>query len=378
MSDKIFVEKLVKKFKNNNQFEIEELNNINEISNKNLNLLSNFIFQFTRNSFKNITFSKNIFIPITHLCRNQCSYCGFREEPSKNGQILMKIPKIKKLLEKAKKFDCKEILLTFGEKPEEKYPELHEELIKMGYNSLHEYHLKICNMALEMGLLPHSNPGLLTIKELENLKEVNSSMGLMLESSSKRLCEKGGPHENSPSKIPEKRLEMIEHAGNLKIPFTTGILIGIGEIFPERVASLIEIKKLHEKYGHIQEIIIQNFLPKEGTKMENMKPIPIEQLIRTIITARLIFRDSMSIQVPPNLTLYNLDEILQVGINDLGGISPITLDEINPEMRWPSEEELKKICQRNRLKLKARLPVYPQFINSEFVSHKILKIIESY
>ena len=369
---------LIHKFKTNENIQISDLKVIENLRLNELKSLKHLLFDFTWKTFGHVTFSKNIFIPVTYLCRNNCSYCGFRKEPSKFGKLIMSLSEIKLLLEKAKKNDCKEILLTFGEKPEEKYPEIRDELTKIGYTSLHEYHLHICNIITDSGLLPHSNPGLLTFKELDELKKVNASMGLMLESSSERLCDEGGPHEKSPSKMPKKRIEMIKNAGKLKIPFTTGILIGIGETFSERVESLIEIKKLHQKYGHIQEIIIQNFLPKKGTEMEHVNHVPIDEIIKTIMIARLIFRDTMSIQVPPNLTIYNLDEILGSSINDLGGISPITLDEINPEMKWPTEEELNHSCKKNGLTLKERLPVYPQFINSEFLSQKVLKIIKSF
>ena len=378
MSKDKYVDRLIKIFKSKDDFESSDLDEIQTISKKNLASLTNFLFIFTKSSFQSITFSKNIFIPVTYLCRNNCSYCGFRKEISELDKLIMKISEIKNFLKKAKDFDCKEVLLTFGEKPEEKYPEILDELVRMGYQSLHEYHVELCNIIIEYGLLPHSNPGLLTFGELVNLKKVNASMGLMLESSSERLCIKGGPHEKSPSKLPKKRLEMIQNAGKLRIPFTTGILIGIGETFSERIDSLMKIKKIHEKYGHVQEIIIQNFLPKIGTKMENVKPVSIDEIIKTIVVARLIFRDKMSIQVPPNLTFYDIDEILTSGINDLGGISPITLDEINPEMKWPTENNLKQTCQKYGLKLEERLPVYPQYINSEFLSEKILKNITSF
>ena len=369
---------LLNRYKSGNKLTIDDFLKIEYVNKKTLKLLQEEVFNFIKKHFRKITFSKNIFLPITYLCRNNCSYCGFRKEVSEVNKLIMDLPEIKNLLERAIKFNCKEVLLTFGEKPEEKYPEMRDELARMGYESLHEYHVDICDIIIDKGLLPHSNPGLLTFGELENLKTNNASMGLMLESSSESLCNKGGPHEKSPSKLPKKRLEVIENAGKLKIPFTTGILIGIGDSFSERVDSLMQIKRIHEKYGHIQEIIIQNFLPKIGTEMENVKPVLIDEIIKTIIVARLMFRDKMSIQVPPNLIYYDLDEILISGINDLGGISPITLDEVNPEMKWPTELKLKITCQKHGLKLEERLPVYPQYINSEFLSEKILKNIASF
>ena len=373
-SEMLFLTGLIHKFYSQDRILLEDLSIINRLEVKDLGIIKRKLFDFTWNLYKSITFSKNIFVPLINLCRNECYYCGFRKNPSDPEVKLLKISEVKDLLNKAKEFNCKEVLLTFGEKPEEKYPEVLDELKKIGdFNSLHEYHMNICEMILNEGLLPHSNPGLLTFDELKDLKEVNASMGLMLESSSKRLCESGGPHEKSPTKNPEKRLEMIENAGKLKIPFTTGILIGIGETFTERIESLLDIRELHEKYGHIQEIIIQNFHPKMGTRMENRRPLSINEIIKTIYCARLIFKDTLSIQVPPNLNVHHLDILLFSGINDLGGISPITLDEINPEMRWPQIQKLEELCNNYGVKLEERLPVYPKYINSKFLSQKVLK-----
>ncbi|MHA1785227.1 MAG: 7,8-didemethyl-8-hydroxy-5-deazariboflavin synthase subunit CofG [Candidatus Helarchaeota archaeon] len=338
--------------------------------------LRKYSYELTKEYSNYITFSKNIFIPITNICRNKCSYCGFRKEPFDPEARLMNFSEIKELLKQAKMNDCKEVLLTFGEKPEDKYPIFRKMLKDLGnYSSLHEYHLDICKLVIETGLLPHSNPGLLSSNELKEMKEINASMGLMLESSSEKLCDKGGPHEKSPSKHPKIRIKMIEDAGRLKIPFTTGILIGIGETFLDRIKSLLEIRRINEKYGHIQEIIIQNFVPKKNTEMQDLNSVPIEELMKIIVIARLIFKDSIPIQVPPNLTFSNLDKLLMSGINDLGGISPITLDEINPEMKWPTVQLLESICNKFGFHLKERLPVYPKFINNEFLSEKVLKIV---
>jgi len=376
-SEMLFLTGLIHKFYSKDSIHLKDLEIIDRLEVKDLGILKRKLFDFTWNLYKSITFSKNIFVPLINLCRNECYYCGFRKEPSDPDAKLLNISEIKDLLNQAKEFNCKEVLLTFGEKPEEKYPEVLDKLNEIGdFNSLHEYHMHVCKMILDEGLLPHSNPGLLTFDELKDLKGVNASMGLMLESSSNKLCKNGSPHEKSPSKNPQKRLEMIENAGRLKIPFTTGILIGIGENFTERVESLLAIRDLHERYGHIQEIIIQNFHPKMETRMVNTRPLSINEIIKTIYCARLIFKDSLSIQVPPNLNVHHLDILLFSGINDLGGISPVTLDEINPEMKWPQIQKLEELCNNYGVTLKERLPVYPRFISSEFLSQKVLKNVQ--
>ncbi len=370
---------LIDKFLNNEKIELEDLMVIEHLNKDNLEKIEHIISDFTWNKYESLTYSRNYFIPLTNMCRNDCSYCGFRVVPSDPYAHIYSPEEIIEELKWANFHKCKEVLITFGEKPESKYPEFIERLRKFGdYNSLHEYHLDVCKIILEQGFLPHSNSGLLTNDELKDLKEVNASMGLMLESSSERLCEKGGPHEKSPSKHPKKRLEMIENAGKLKIPFTTGILIGIGETFTERIESLLSIQEIHEKYGHIQEIIIQNCLPYEGTRMWGKKPISIKDILKVIYCARLIFRDTLSIQVPPNLNLSNIDKLLFSGINDLGGISPITKDAINPNSEWPEISELKEYCKEKGLKLKERLAVYPKYMNEDFLSQKVLKNIKRF
>ncbi|MCP8309516.1 MAG: 7,8-didemethyl-8-hydroxy-5-deazariboflavin synthase CofG [archaeon] len=311
---------------------------------------------------KRITYSRKIFIPLTNICRNRCGYCGFRKEPDDNDAEIMEPSKVLSFAKAGSKANCTEALFTLGEKPEQRYQEVSEELKRSGYNSILEYLRDMCEMVIKKtGLLPHSNPGVMTKSELADLKDVNASMGLMLENVSNRLCDKGGPHEFSPSKRPELRLATIENAGQLKIPFTTGLLIGIGESPEEIIDSLYAIKKINEKYGHIQEIIIQNFRAKPKTPMESHSEPDVKDIVKTIALARLIFLGKMNIQAPPNLS-NEYSAYLSAGINDWGGISPVTKDFVNPEAPWPEIKVLKRVTEQKGFELKARLPVYPEFI----------------
>ncbi|MCP8317425.1 MAG: 7,8-didemethyl-8-hydroxy-5-deazariboflavin synthase CofG, partial [archaeon] len=311
---------------------------------------------------KRITYSRKIFIPLTNICRNRCGYCGFRKEPDDNDAEIMKPSKVLSFAKAGSKAHCTEALFTLGEKPEQRYQEVSEELKRLGYNSTLEYLRDMCEIVIKKtGLLPHSNPGVMEKSELADLKEVNASMGLMLENVSNRLCDKGGPHEFSPGKRPELRLATIENAGQLKIPFTTGLLIGIGEFPDEIIDSLYAIKEINEKYGHIQEIIIQNFRAKPKTPMESHPEPNVKDIVKTIALARLIFLGKMNIQAPPNLS-NEYGAYLSAGINDWGGISPVTKDFVNPEAPWPEIKALKRITEQKGFELKARLPVYPEFI----------------
>lgn len=311
---------------------------------------------------KCITYSRKIFIPLTNICRNRCGYCGFRKEPDDKDAEIMEPSKVLSFAKAGSKTHCTEALFTLGEKPEQRYPEVNEKLKKLGYNSTLGYLRDMCEKVIKKtGLLPHSNPGVMTKSELADLKEVNASMGLMLENVSDRLCNEGGPHEFSPSKGPELRLATIENAGQLKIPFTTGLLIGIGEFPDEIVDSLYTIKEINEKYGHIQEIIIQNFKAKPKTPMESYPEPDVKDIAKIIALARIIFLGKMNIQAPPNLS-NEYSDYLSAGINDWGGVSPVTKDFINPEAPWPEIEALRRITEQKGFKLKARLPIYPEFI----------------
>ena len=326
---------------------------------------------------RRITYSKNVFLPLTDICRNECGYCTFKKSPdAENARILMNYEEIFAILNEADKWRCKEALFTFGERPEE-IEEVKIALEDSGYGSMVEYLHFICDETLKnTGILPHSNPGILKKRELKILKEVNASMGLMLETTSKRLM-KTVVHEKSPGKNPDLRIKNIKNAGKLKIPFTTGLLIGIGETIEERAESLLEIKRLNDKYGHIQEIIIQNFKPKPGIPMGSWKEPSLMEMIKMVAVTKLLFPHT-GIQVPPNLNKHNAQVFLLAGADDWGGVSPVTPDYVNPEAPWPELDYLKIITEEIGLFLDERLPVYPNFINKTFLSEKIRNKINSF
>ncbi len=350
------------------RLELEDLHSLSQLANS-------FRKQFFGDT---ITFSRNVFIPLVNLCRNKCAYCGFRREPWEKDARLLTPKEVKSMLIRGKRANCSEALFTFGERPEEKYPSVKRKLYEMGYSSIIEYLYNMCLMALKIGLLPHSNPGVLVEDEIKALKEVNASMGLMLENISERLCMVGGPHEHSPGKHPKLRLNTLIYAGKCKIPFTTGLLIGIGETMEEVIESLQAIRSIHEKYGHIQEVIIQNFSPKDNTPMRNYPPPNLEYFSKIVALARLMLPSDISIQVPPNLNAGNIPYLIKMGANDLGGISPVSPDYINPSDPWPKIEVLEKIVKNEGCILRERLPVYPIFIRKEgFLSDKVAEVVAS-
>lgn len=322
-----------------------------------------------------ITFSKNVFLPLTEVCRNTCGYCTFRKDPSQLGDRLLMLPtEIILKLRNSEKYGCKEALFTFGERSDET-KEIKNILEKLGFENMSEYLYHVCQETLKKtGLLPHSNPGVISKKELEMLREVNASMGMMLENCSPRLMQTEA-HKKSPGKNPWLRIQTIENAGKLKIPFTTGILIGIGETLQERAESLLELRRIQDKYGHIQEIIIQNFRSKPGIPMENHPEPSLLEILKTVAVAKTIFPD-VSIQVPPNLNRDTAQMFLLAGADDWGGVSPVTRDYVNPEAPWPEIDELKRLTHETGFSMEERLPVYPQFINSEFLSAIVLEKIE--
>ena len=324
-----------------------------------------------------ITYSKNAFLPLTNICRNDCGYCTFKKNPEdKEVIILMNYEEIFAILKEADKWGCKEALFTFGEYPDNT-AEVKETLADLGYSNIIEYLYFICDETLQKtGLLPHSNPGILKKSELKKLREVNASMGLMLETTSKRLM-KTVVHEKSPGKDPDLRIKTIENAGKLKIPFTTGLLIGIGETIEERAESLLEIKRLNDEYGHIQEIIIQNFKPKPGIPMESWKEPSLIEMIKMVAVTKLLFPNT-GVQVPPNLNKHNAQVFLLAGADDWGGVSPVTKDYVNPEAPWPELDDLKIMTEEIGLFLDERLPVYPNFINETFLDERILDKINSF
>lgn len=326
---------------------------------------------------RTITYSKNVFLPLTEICHNQCGYCTFRKNPeSINTTILMDPTEVTEIIKKSDYLGCKEALFTFGEGADE-FPEVKRALEKLGYNRMMEYLYFLCAETLDQtNLLPHSNPGTIKMKDLKLLKEVNASMGLMLESCSSRLMQTI-VHSKSPGKDPKLRIKTIKNAGKLKIPFTTGLLIGIGETIEERAESLLQIRKLQDQYGHIQEIIIQNFKPKPGIPMENQDEPSLAEMIKTVAVTKLLFPD-VGVQVPPNLVRQSAQIFLLAGADDWGGVSPITQDYVNPEAPWPELTELIKITEELGLELKERLPVYPKFISEDFLSERILGKISTF
>ena len=315
---------------------------------------------------KVITYSKKVFIPLTELCRDVCHYCTFAKAPKKLDAPYLEPDQVLAIAEQGKAQFVKEALFTLGEKPEMRYQVAKDHLQKLGFETTIEYLGSMSKLVYEeTGLLPHLNPGNMTLLEMEKLREYSVSMGIMLESSSERLCGKGGPHFGSPDKQPATRLQTMKNAGKLRIPITTGILIGIGETIEERIQSLLDIKNLHKEYGHIQEVIIQNFIPKENTRMKKHSPASKEDLLWTLSAARIIFGKDMNIQCPPNLNSDYLDQILDCGINDWGGVSPITIDHVNPESPWPQIEQLEKITNNKGMELVERLAIYPEYIGDQ-------------
>ncbi|MCK9151502.1 7,8-didemethyl-8-hydroxy-5-deazariboflavin synthase CofG [Methanobacterium alcaliphilum] len=323
-----------------------------------------------------ITYSKNAFIPLTEICRNECGYCTFRRDPQDPlACILMHPHDVLERLNEAEKYGCKEALFTFGERSDE-ISQVKNVLDELGFESMVEYLYHISYETLKKtNLLPHSNPGVLNRKELKMLKEVNASMGMMLESTSSNLM-KSLAHKKSPGKNPWLRIQTIENAGKLRIPFTTGLLIGIGETLEDRAESLMELRRIQDKYGHIQEIIIQNFRSKPGIPMENHPEPSLVEMVKTVAVAKLLFPD-VSIQVPPNLNRENAQIFLLAGCDDWGGVSPLTHDYVNPEAPWPEIEELTKITEDVGFSLSERLPVYSKYISSEFLSDIVLEKIDS-
>lgn len=362
-----------------NLLETGSINSERDISSSNiLKLMDNANNSLnSRISSKNdyITFSKNIFIPLTELCRNYCGYCTFKKEATDHNAIILKNKEdIIKTLIHSEKYGCKEALFAFGEQADNDKT-VKAKLVENNYSNMLEYIYDICDTTLnQTKLLPHTNGGTFSYEELKALKEVNVSMGLMLENSSPRLMEMEA-HKNSPGKEPKLRLQTIEDAGKLKIPFTTGILIGIGETKKEIAKSLLDIRKIQDKYGHIQEIIIQNFRNKPGIPMENIQEPSLIDIIKTVATAKLIFPD-LSIQVPPNLNFETAQMFLLCGVDDWGGVSPVSKDYVNPEAPWPKIQHLNNLTEQCGFKLKERLAIYDKYINDEYLNHRLLNNVK--
>ena len=308
------------------------------------------------------TYSRKVFVPLTQLCRDVCHYCTFAHPPRKGQRAYMTREEVLEVARAGAAAGCKEALFTLGDKPELRYRVAREELAELGFQTTLSYLTEMAGVVLrETGLLPHINAGVMTEAEIAALREVSVSQGLMLESASMRLLEKGGPHFGSPDKQPEVRLETMRAAGRLAVPFTTGILIGIGETRRERIESLLAIRDVHEKFGHIQEIIVQNFRAKPNTKMADAPEPSIEELLWTIAVARLIFGPEMTIQAPPNLSPGRLPELVAAGLDDWGGVSPVTPDHVNPDAPWPHLDALAKATAECGKTLIARMAIYPAY-----------------
>jgi len=309
-----------------------------------------------------VTYSRKVFIPLTNLCRDYCGYCTFRRDPGQTGAHTMTPDEVLAVVRAGERMGCTEALFSLGDKPELAFPEMRETLRGLGYKSTLHYLEAMCELVLrETSLLPHPNPGLLSAEWIARLARVSPSMGLMLETTNASLLAPGAAHDNAPDKVPVKRLRTIEEAGKQNVPFTTGLLIGIGETPEDRVDTLLAIRELHRRYGHIQEVIIQNFRAKPEIPMRHWPEPSQGEMMRTIAVARLLMPD-VNIQAPPNLSAPYYDELLDAGINDWGGISPLTPDFINPERPWPHLEQLRLRTQAKGYALRQRLPVYAEFV----------------
>jgi FO synthase len=309
-----------------------------------------------------VTYSRKVFIPLTTLCRDVCHYCTFAKTPRQIAEPFLSVDEVLDSCRAAEAVGCKEALFTLGERPELRYRVARDALADLGFETTLDYVAHVAGRVLaETGLLPHINAGCMSAAEIEKLRPVSASMGVMLESASERLCEKGMPHYGSPDKLPAVRLATIERAGECGVPFTSGILIGIGETRRERIESLLQLQASHERHGHVQEIIIQNFRAKPDTKMADAVEPDLEELIWTIAVARLIFGADMSIQAPPNLSPNALRQLVSAGINDWGGISPVTPDFVNPEAPWPHLAQLEKETASAGKYLVERLTIYPAY-----------------
>lgn len=309
-----------------------------------------------------ITYSRKVFIPLTNLCRDYCGYCTFRRDPGDPGAHTMSPEEVLSVARAGEKLGCTEALFSLGDKPELLFPEMRETLRQLGYRSTLHYLEAMCELVLrETRLLPHPNPGLLSAEWVARLAAVSPSMGLMLETTNQELLGRGRAHDNAPDKLPARRLRTIADAGRQNVPFTTGLLIGIGESPEDRVDTLIAIRELHERYGHIQEVIVQNFRVKPTIPMAQWPEPDQGEMLRTIAVARLLM-PRMNIQAPPNLNAPYYEELLDAGINDWGGISPLTPDYINPEKPWPHLEQLRLRTEAKGFTLQQRLPIYPEFV----------------
>ena len=315
---------------------------------------------------RTVTYSRKVFIPLTTLCNDACTYCTFAKPPGAGGQY-MEPDEVMAVVRAGEELDCTEALFTLGDRPEERWPEAREFLAEYGHTTTLQYVQEMTErVATQTSLFPHANPGLIPDDALAALRPSNPSMGMMLENISPRLLEPGMPHHDAPDKEPGLRVATIEGAGRTKVPFTTGVLVGIGEVPAEVIDSLFILADLHETWGHIQEIIVQNFRAKADTRMRRSPEPTIHYFARAVAVARWIFGPGMNVQVPPNLT-ERYEVYLEAGINDWGGVSPLTIDWVNPEQPWPHLDELEARTRAGGFDLVPRLPVYPEFMTDEWL-----------
>jgi FO synthase len=323
-----------------------------------------------------VTYSPKVFIPLTKLCRDVCHYCTFARPPRRGERAFMTIDEVLAVARAGADAGCKEALFTLGDKPELRYRVAREELAALGFATTLEYLEMAAESVLQQtGLLPHLNPGVLSSADVRALRRVSASMGLMLESTSERLSARGGPHFGSPDKLPSVRLETLRAAGEARVPFTTGILIGIGETRAERIDALVAIRDLAWRYGHVQEVIVQNFRAKPGTRMADTAEPPLDDLLWTIAVARIVLGAAAHVQAPPNLSYEDFPRLLDAGIDDWGGVSPVTVDHVNPEAPWPEVEQLRAATESRGLELASRLPVYPEWIDGRWLDPQVLPFV---
>ncbi|MGZ8695772.1 MAG: 5-amino-6-(D-ribitylamino)uracil--L-tyrosine 4-hydroxyphenyl transferase CofH [Gaiellaceae bacterium] len=323
-----------------------------------------------------VTYSPKVFIPLTKLCRDVCHYCTFAHPPRRGERAYMSIDEVLAVARAGVAAGCREALFTLGDKPELRYRVAREELEGLGCETTLDYVARAAEAVLrETGLLPHLNPGLLTREDAARLRRVSASMGLMLETTSDRLSARGGPHFGSPDKVPLRRLETLAAAGEERVPFTTGLLIGIGESRAERIDALLAIRELAERYGHVQEVIVQNFRAKPGTRMAAAPEPALEELLWTIAVARILLGPRAHLQAPPNLSYDEFPRLLDAGIDDWGGVSPVTIDHVNPEAPWPELDRLRRATESRGLELAPRLPVYPEWISGEWIAPGVMPAV---
>ncbi len=317
-----------------------------------------------------LTFARNVFVPLTTACRYTCTYCTYYDPPGEAE--LMRPEAVRETCRTGAAAGCTEALFTFGDDPDDRYTEVHDQLAEWGFDSIHDYLRRACEIALEEGLLPHANPGDQTREEMAHVADVNASMGVMLETTADVQAH-GGPRAKNPG----QRLHTIDVAGDLGVPFTTGILVGVGEDWRDRADSLLAIRDLHERYGHVQEVIVQPVSPNERWTED---PPSRETMRRAVAMARAVLPENVAVQVPPNLA--DARALLDCGVEDLGGVSPVTKDHINPDYAWPALRELEDIADHGGVPLRERLPVYERFLpdegnENEWVSERIGRAIET-